>query len=389
MSKRSGAIGFEFEELLRAYFLRAGLFVIRGVPLTYHGGDLTDVDLLLYERPTGATRRIEIVDIKYKQKPKAVERLFWTRGLVDLLDVDGAYVATTDNRPVLREIAAKLGLALIDGTDLRRIRESSSVLFPERLTDEELIGALAAIDQKRKDKRLSDARKTILVSLADGLGPASVVSALASFGEMVNLSTTSYPGSEGAESAGRLAYLAAAIACAGLDYISVEAAFRSLEERRELLLHAVRYGAVGTEEGARSLNLAIRLIEKYAPGGSSTARQVQKNFSTDLNEIPAEIVADQAVRLLKDGMLFSVARELEAASYSRACPTFDELKTPTKSMIGAFLDFAGVDRGAFASAWITRAVSSKEVANRQPESGETVAARASNTDPQTQAPLFK
>src|SRR6185437_2252228 len=128
-----------FEELLRAYFLRAGFFVTRGVPLSYNDEDLTDVDLMLYERPTGATRRIEIVDIKYKQRPKAVERLLWTRGLVEALNVDGAYVATPDSRPMLRELAAKLGLVLIDGADLQRIRESPNVLFPERLTDEELI----------------------------------------------------------------------------------------------------------------------------------------------------------------------------------------------------------------------------------------------------------
>jgi len=351
MSKPPGSIGYELEELLRAYFLRAGFFVARGVPLRYNGEDVTDVDLLLYERPAGATRRVEIVDIKYKMKPRAVERLMWTRGLVDALDVDGAYVATTDSRPILRDIAAKLGLSVIDGADLQRIRESPSVLFKERLTDEEFIAVLSSVDRRRKERRLGDARKSILASLADGFGPASVVGALSSFSEMAGLSTTAHPGSDAAAATGRLAYFSASIACAGLDYISVGAAFRSIEERRELLLNAVRFGEASTHSGTRALNLAVRLIEKYAPGGRATARQVEERFRSDLNSIPAEIVADQAGRLLKDGMLFSVARDLESAAYRRECPTFDMLSVQSRAMIGAFLDFAGVNREKFASAW--------------------------------------
>jgi len=391
MIRRVGASGLDLEELLRAYFLRAGFFVTRGVPVAYKGEDLTDVDLLLYERPTGATRRIEVVDIKYKQKPKTIERLLWTRGLVDALDVDGGYVATTDTRPMLRDVAAKLGLVIIDGADLRRIKESQNVLFPERISDEELVVQLTAVDRQRKGKRLSEARKAILGSLTDGLGPASVVSALSRFSEMAGLSTTAHPGSEGAEATGRLAYLAAAIACAGLDYISVGAAFRSIDERRELLLNAVRFGVAGSLEGTRSLNLAIGLIEKYAPGGSTTAHKVEQKFRADLAAIPAEIVAEQAGRLLKDGALFTVAREIEAACYGRTCPTFDHLNPPAKSMIGAFLDFAGVNRELFASAWSARSPHEpRQDAQASAESGRSPDAdQKTQEGTQEQAPLFK
>jgi hypothetical protein len=336
------------EELLRAYFLRSGFFVIRGVPFAYDGEDLTDLDLVLYERPTGATRRIQVVDIKYKQKPKAVERMFWTRGLVEAVDIDGGYVATTDSRPVLRKIADKLDLGIIDGADIKRIRESTNVLFPGRITDEELVEALQKVDKNRKDKILQSCRKEILASLSSGFGASAVVRALGSFSEMANLTVSAHPGSTSAEGAGRLAYLSAAIASACLDYVSVDAAFRSIDERRELLLKAVRFGS---DEGARTLRVAVGLIEKYAKGGSATARQVESALLADLNAIPAEIIADQAGRLLKENSLFIVARELEAASYERACPTFDQLSTQAKAMLGAFLDYAAVKREAFAVAW--------------------------------------
>ena len=344
----SSQSGLALEELLRAYFLRSGFFVIRGVPFSYDGEDLTDLDLLLYERPTGATRRIQVVDIKYKQKPKAVERMFWTRGLVEAVDIDGGYVATTDSRSVLRKIANKLDLGIIDGADIKRIRESPNVLFPGRMTDEELVDSLQVVDKNRKDKILQSCRKDILASLSSGFGASAVVRALGSFSDMASLTVSAHPGSDSAAGAGRLAYLSAAIACACLDYVSVDAAFRSIDERRDLLLRAVRYGS---DEGARTLRVAVGLIEKYAKGGSAMARQVESALMSDLNSIPAEIIADQASRLLKENSLFTVARELEAASYERACPAFDQLGTQAKAMLGAFLDYAAVKREAFAVAW--------------------------------------
>jgi hypothetical protein len=100
-----GAKGAVLEEVLRAYFLRAGFFVVRGVPFRFADEDLTDVDLWLYERPTGASRRVQICDVKYKQRPKAVERIFWTSGLAGALEVDGAYVATTTfSRPCPKDL---------------------------------------------------------------------------------------------------------------------------------------------------------------------------------------------------------------------------------------------------------------------------------------------
>ena len=48
-------------------------------------------------------------------------------------------------------------------------------------------------------------------------------------------------------------------------------------------------------------------------------------------------------------------RELEMASYHTALPTFDGLSVQTKSMLGALLDYANVDRQRFANAWKSKA----------------------------------
>jgi hypothetical protein len=352
--------GFALEEVLRAYFLRAGFFVVRGVPFRVADEELTDVDLWLYERPTGTSRRVQICDIKYKQKPKAVERIFWTSGLASILGVDGAYVATTDNRKSLHLIARKLDLQLIDGADIKRIQSSQTVLYPDRIADEQLIAELQAVDKEFRKKDFQLARIDIISALSEGFGAASAVRALEAFCRLASAVVEFHPDSKPARAAGRLSYLAASIACESLDYVSVSAAFRSMEERRKLILDAVRLGALSNEQGQQTLKLAIALVERYASGGKGAARGMEAALRKDLERIPAEIVADQAVKLLKADQLFLAGRELEMAAYAAAAPAFDGLSVTTKSMLGALLDYANVDRERFAGAWKAAAVALTE-----------------------------
>jgi hypothetical protein len=290
---------------------------------------------------------VQICDIKYKQRPKAVERIFWTSGLADALDVDGAYIATTDKRKSLRSVAEKLDLHLIDGIDIERIQSSQSVLYADRIDDEQLVQELRAVDNEFRNKGLQESRLDILSSLSEGFGASSAVRELEGFCRLAADAVTYHPNSKAARAAGRLAYLSAAIACESLDYVSVDAAFRSFDERRELVLNAVRYGALSEH----ALKLALALIERYAPAGKSTASAVENGLRKDLERIPAEIVADQAIKLLKADQLFLTGRELEMASYNVALPPFDKLSVPAKSMLGALLDYAGIDRERFAQAW--------------------------------------
>lgn len=345
--------GFVLEELLRAYFLRSGFYVIRGVPLKIAEEDLTDVDLWLYERPTGTSRRVQICDIKYKQRPKAIERLFWTSGLSKALNVNGAYVATTDKRQSLRKVAEKLDLQIIDGEDIQRIQASNNIIFTERLDDEQFVIELRSVDQSMKSKTLQDVRIDILSSLSEGFGAPSAVRALHTFCDLAEAVVNYHPNSINAKVTARLVYLSASIVCQSLDYVSVGAAFRSIEEKRSLILEAIRYGALSSESGKQALKLAIGLITKYAPFGKAAASVVENGLRADLNKIPAEIVADQAIQLLKSDALFDTGKDLEMMSYLIDIPSFDNLSLNTKSMLGALLDYAGVDREKFANSWKT------------------------------------
>ena len=53
MSKSQQALskGPKMEELLRSYFLKAGYYVVRGVPFVYEGFDVTDIDCVRFFNP--------------------------------------------------------------------------------------------------------------------------------------------------------------------------------------------------------------------------------------------------------------------------------------------------------------------------------------------------
>jgi len=350
MSQREkGDKGYRLEELLRAYFLRAGFFVVRGVPFMHAGDDLTDIDIWLYERPTGSSRRRQIVDAKSKTKPKAVERLLWTKGLAELLDVDGAWVATTDARPMLRNISKKLGISVLDGSDIRRISDSDKVAFPDRLAEEELFAQIASLDRTRRNKEFQQQYHDIKHALIDNFGPGTINRALDTFAFVASIGSSAHPNSAGSETALRLTYFAAAVAAIGLDFVNAEVSFRSAEERQRALVNAIRYGSLDETSGSERIRLAIALVEKYAPSGDTTARAVDMAVKKDFAEIPAEIVAEHVVKKTKPEDLFQIAKRLEQAAFSRKITPFDGLSVEEKAFVAVLLDFSGIDRVRFAS----------------------------------------
>lgn len=349
-----GSKGLDLEELLRAYFLRAGFFVARAVPLQHAGDDLTDIDVWLYERPTGSSRRRQIVDAKSKNKPKAVERLLWTKGLMELLEVDGAYVATTDARPMLRQISKKLGIALLDGADLRRIGDSEKVAFPDRLTEEEFAGKIAKFDRTRRDRAVQGFYADIKSSLIDGFGAATINRALDTMGAVASLAVSVHPNSEDAELAVRICYFVGSVVALSIDFVISELSFRTVDERRTALMNAIRYGNSDEALGRERITLATELLKKYGPNGESGGRAIETAVMRDLHSIPAEIISDYVVKHTRHDNLFQIAKRLEHAAFSRLLPSFDFLEAEEKSFIAAVLDFCGVDRSKFANSWLSK-----------------------------------
>lgn len=350
---KTGSKGYALEEVLRAYFLRAGFYVVRGIPYMIDGETITDIDLWLYERSSSTARRCQIVDVKAKNRPKAFERIIWTKGLVEALDMHGAYVATTDNRNVARKIANKLGIKLLDGNDIKRIQDSGKVLFEERITDETLLNEIRQLDKQRRNKDVQSWLDDLKSSALIGLGANSLVRSLDAFNYFVHKAIEAQPNSAPALLLGRLAYLSASFVAFNLDYLGAEASFRTNDERRNVFINAIRYGNKDKQEGLRDVRVATGLIRKYIDNGSAIATQIENKISEDYDKVPAEIVADQMIKFGKSEELFNCARVLEHFAYRVECPNFDALDTQTKSFIAALLDFSAIDRTVFASSWLT------------------------------------
>ncbi|WP_419319563.1 hypothetical protein ACN2C7_02170 [Caulobacter sp. ErkDOM-E] len=345
--KKTGSKGLQTEELLRRYFLRAGFFVVRGVPIRHEGVDLTDADLWVYERSATLARRRTIVDIKDKGTPKAAERLFFVKGLAETIGVEGAGVATTDPRPGLRRLARKQGVLWIDGGDIQRLKGSAELANWDRLDEEELASDVATLDTARATRILRDQFSQLKSSIADRFGASSANVSLESAGIFAREVTSAHPSSDSAKTLLRLTYLSTAIAAASLDFASADTALRPAAERLKGLTDAIRYGSDtdGTLEKVRFAESAIR---EYAPNGAGLAKVVRDGITKDLAAIPAEGLAEIVLKMTRGDTLFEVARLLESAAFSRTVPSFDELETLPRSFVGAVLDFVRIDRPTFA-----------------------------------------
>ncbi|MCW6058648.1 MULTISPECIES: hypothetical protein [Pseudomonas] len=347
----SGDKGYVLEELLRAYFLRAGMYAVRGVPLQLNGDDLTDIDIWLYERSTGSSRRRQIVDAKSKLKPKAIERLLWTKGLLDLLQVDGAQVATTDSRVTIKHVAARLGISVLDGSDLKRMSASEKILFSDRLSEEDFDKSIKIVDKGRRNKDFQIGYQDLKAGLIDGFGAGTVNRSLDHFVSFTRALVSSHPSSIAAEVALRLAYVAASIVALTLDFCLAKVSFKSIEDRRRTILNVIRYGDEDELVGLEKVRVAAALIERYAPNGRAISQSMMNSVQSDLQSIPAEVITDHILSQLRGDSLFRIAKSLEFEGFRVKLRSYDRLTIEERSFLGVLMDFAALERSAFANSW--------------------------------------
>lgn len=358
---KTGGKGFVLEESLKAYFWQAGYFVVRGIPYQIDGEDVTDVDLWLYERPAASTRRRIIVDVKNKKTPKAAERVIWTRGLQVALGVDGAIVATTDNRPSIRRLGKTLGVQVLDGDAVTKIGQSEKIQAQDQLTLEDFNGAVRAVDTQRRSTEWRATLHEARASLISGLGVQSTNRNLAASAYFAEQAALAQPNSEQAIVALRLFYLTSSLAAISLDFVLADQAFKSPDDRRHAIINAIRYGQSDTVASMPIVKAAISMARKYAENGNAAAKQIEYGFQEEAARIPAEVISDYLAKISRAEVLFGVAREIERASVATDLPGFDVLSTESRSVLGVFLDFNGVAREKVALAWLGASDSTKQM----------------------------
>lgn len=341
--------GIEFEELLRAYFLRSGMYVVRSIPIIRQGFDLSDIDIWLYDKPTGLSRRVQILDAKFKSKPKAIDRIFWTKGISELLNVDGAYIATTDKRSLVKYIGRDLGMSVLDGNDLNRLNKSNKIFFPDRLKEEEFTSFINTIDKAKHNKKLSIIYKELKSALIEKFGVGSINRALNTFSYLVSKCIESHPNSDAANIYIRLAYFSASIVLISIDFCLSKVSLRGLDEQKTTLANIIRYGNEDVSNGLEKIRIASALIEKYLPNGRALSQTMLNDINQDYKSINAEMIVEHVIN--KKDSLYTLGCNLEMKAFSRELCGFDDLSIDEKSFLGTLIDFSELQRNRFAESW--------------------------------------
>lgn len=338
--------GYAMEEVLRLYFIRSGHYTVRGVPFVYQGFEVTDIDVWAYDRPSPVSRQRIIVDCKNKSTPKAIERIFWTKGLQDVLGVEQAIVATTDKRIEVAEFGREHGIVIFDGNFLARLQKSSENA-EERLTEEQFLALLSTYSPVKESGDWRARVKAAKIPFAQNLGYNAInrwINDARFFAEQVQVVSTHE------EIACRILYLLLSFVAIAFDFCLKDLAFSEAGIRFKSVNDGLRHG-VGATNTDQVLRLAMGLIENYVPENRVVAVKVRDRLNKDLDSLSTRMLAEYICKPGVTQELFNVAKELESAAYKRQFVAPSALGIASKSLLALFIDYWGMDRNKMFNAF--------------------------------------
>ena len=290
MSKSQQALsrGPKMEELLRSYFLKAGYYVVRGVPFVYEGFDVTDIDLWLYSRTSSVSREVALVDAKNKKTPQAIERIFWVQGLRIATKATNAIVATTDKRQEVKDFGQDLGVLVLDGSFLAKLANSDDP-NATRLSDEELFDRISEYSMSKLD---GDWRGKIVLSKSLLAKSLSFDSCNEWLGQGRFFAEQSITKRTHRETALRCLYLVCSFIAIAVDYCMKELSFHEQSERSALIKDGFMFGSRGSSGLKKVLNVAMGLVEEHANDGPAISRQVRASVEKQLSQLNTSILGD-------------------------------------------------------------------------------------------------
>ncbi len=319
------ARGEFMEEQLRAYFLDLGYYVIRGAKLKFQEVEVTDIDLWIYHRSTPISRERINVDIKYKARPSAVERIIVTKGLMNILGFDRCIVATTDKRNEVIEFGDSHGVIVLNGNFLNRIKRVKT----ERYSEEEFISLLKNEFSKFTINwfiRNEQAKSRIIQNMDH-------ITANHLFDEIKILLVQIHATPLKRNALIRLLYLFISYLCVTIDFILKDYSFLEVADKLKRLEEGFRYGVVGETK------IKLRL-EKLAAG---TGRSVSAIKSMSA-QVPIQILIEFFGKVDSSKNLFKWAIEYENTAYTKSLILPSSLPLEIKGLIGMLCDFSEVDR---------------------------------------------
>lgn len=339
----AGTKGNKAEESLRLYFLDAGYYVVRGVPYKYKDFDITDIDLFLYGRASALSRERNIVDIKNKKTPQAVERIFWTKGLQKSLNMDHAIVATTETNPAVLAYGKENNVIVLDGKFLKKI-QSKYANNDTRFTDEEFWSLIECYPFQKMDGNWKEKIRRAKGILLNGLNFDSINEwiELAKFFVQQALDNHQYR-----IIALRCLYIIFSFILIAIDFQMKELSFMSNDEKQNYLNNGFSYGSKGRDGTNHIIQTAARLIRQVARGGDGLANQIQNHLETAFNQLNSPILGEHFAKNEVSRSLFDMAKEFEACAMKKSLPHYSEMSLNLKSTLFCFIDYWEIKRQDF------------------------------------------
>lgn len=337
----SMAKGPALEELVRAYYMRQGFFVLRSVPFKYEDNDVTDLDAWLYTRQSATSRIRAIVDVKNKKSPKAFERVLWVKGLQTVMKCDRAIIATTDNSPSLVRFAQSQNISVLSKDFLDKLAKKLDM--DERFTLEQLFDLINSNPGHKQDGdwlRVLGEAKSAVASQPGFPAFNRAMFAFKFFAERVEVRT------QHREAALRCALISASIACIALDIGLERLVFSDVEHRYAGLMSGVQFGDSGDGRNQSSIQTAIEALSEGMQNGRAIAAQARQQLERRLEGMRADVIAEYFMREHNAQHLFQAARELDAAAHTVGDPKSFVMSIETRSILAVFADFVGVKRSS-------------------------------------------
>ena len=337
--------GMRLEEILRDYFLKTGVYVVRGVPFVYEQEDVTDIDLWMYSRTSSFSREITIVDIKNKKTPQALERIFWVNGLKQAIDANKAIIATTDSRPSTKLFAKKQNVMVLDGKFLsklvRKYRDEN-----ERISDEELTTLIESYSLQKIDGDWKGRMKACKSVLSKPLSFDSCNYWLIEGYFFAQLVLTR---DREKFTALRCLYLIASYIALSIDFCMREISFLDIPERTDKLKEGFFFGDRGLLGTNEIINFSTSIVSNYLENGDVQSRLLKERINSDISKLPVNILAEYFAKTETINHIFSHSKYLENLAMRKSEPQIPEA-LEVKGYLYCLLDYWQIDRQEFSAA---------------------------------------
>ncbi|HML95002.1 MAG TPA: hypothetical protein PKC29_06195 [Thermodesulfobacteriota bacterium] len=338
--QRTTQKGQAAEEAVRNYFISQGYFVVRGIPFIYKGFDVTDIDLWLYKKSSSITRERSCVDIKRRATPKAMERMLWTIGLKEVLDLNYAIVVTSDNRDETREFGIANGVTVLQGNFLKRAIDDflkSNI----RITEDELFSGLnvpPVINSRITWARFFKSRKSILVSQLSFNSCNRLLKDISILLEEYLVSNKK------PEASIRLLYIHIAYFLINTDYRLSFIAHYDTTTLKKILNEGFRYGESGLQRTQEIVDIATKLLVNSGHGDLFSKEMFKEEVNKQFSNHSVEILAEYFAKPEIVNKLFDQAIHFEHYAYRRDIILPSNLPTELKATLGLFCDYLKIDR---------------------------------------------